>query len=170
MKGLSKGIALLGFVIAAPLWAHHAAEGIVSDEIWQEIDDNLTTVDSPHLNIDFDDVMGSMRVETDDSGDMFLVTDIYVSVEDTEDYMAIIDQVMSDILEEGDTQLDEANQIPSGSTLSARASTAYFAEPVITEDADNDSVYATISLWEPIGNSDSFQDVGSPPPGTGNNR
>jgi len=67
---------LLSSLIAAPAWSHHAAEGIVSDEIWQMIDANLVSVDSPHLDIDFTDIMGSMSVFEDDDGDLYLMTSV----------------------------------------------------------------------------------------------
>ena len=41
MKRIIMGTTLLGLAFSAGLWAHHAAEGIVSDEIWEMIDQNL---------------------------------------------------------------------------------------------------------------------------------
>jgi hypothetical protein len=60
-------------LVAAPVLAHHAAEGIVSDEIWQSIDDNLSTSPSPHqdMELDLDSMMtddvlvSTMRVPND---------------------------------------------------------------------------------------------------------
>ena len=140
---------LLGSLLAGPAWSHHAAEGIISDDVWQMIDDNLEAVDSPHLNIDFDDVMGSMRVAEDDDGDMYLVSGITVNPEDVDDYMAVIE-----------VTLEEANTMPSGTTTSGSASTA-FIDVVYRDDG-----FVDILLYEPIGNGNSQTvPVPTPPPG-----
>jgi hypothetical protein len=69
------GMALLGAMLAAPVWAHHAAEGIISDDMWAEIDDRLTDMDSPHLDISFDEMLASMYVdEAADGGQLLLVS------------------------------------------------------------------------------------------------
>jgi len=65
---------LLGSLFAGSTWSHHAAEGIVADEILQMINDNLVSVDSPHLNIDFTDIMGSMSVYDAGEGDLYLTS------------------------------------------------------------------------------------------------
>ncbi|MEA3244015.1 MAG: hypothetical protein U9Q19_11355 [Pseudomonadota bacterium] len=44
---------LTAVAVAGQASAHHAAEGIVSDDIWQMIDDLLVAADSPHLDLDF---------------------------------------------------------------------------------------------------------------------
>lgn len=129
---------LLAVLLSAPAWSHHAAEGIVSDEIWQMIDDQLESVDSPHLNIDFDDVMGSMSVATDDDGDMYLVSYIVADPEDVNDYLLYID-----------TAIEAVNQLPSGDAVGGRASTAY------TELFYRDDGFVEILLYEPIGNGNS---------------
>ena len=167
MKRIPIATTLLALVFSTGLWAHHAAQGIVSDEIWNMIDANLEAVDSPHLNIDFDDVMASMRVETDEAGNLYLVTDITAYVDEVADYMAVIDALMVGIAE---PVLDESSQVPSGNTMSERASTAFFTVDYVfvpSEDPEAEDVldYAVISLWEPIGNGNSQADVGSDAPG-----
>lgn len=169
MKRMIKfGLALFFIVFVAPAWAHHAAEGIVSDEIWQMIDDRLEEAESPHLNIDFDDVMASMRVgpysgDGQDSDQLYLITDVAAYVDEVEDYMAVIDGVMADIMEPA---LDDNNQIPSGNMISSRNTGAFFdVEYVMDENDELD--YANIVLYEPVGNGNSFVDPGSPPPQTG---
>jgi len=139
----------LASLLAAPAFAHHAAEGIVSDDIWQMIDDNLEAVYSPHLNIDFDDVMGSMSAVSDDDGDMYLVSGITVYTDEVDEYMPFIEAA-----------LEEAKTFPSGTTSSGTASTA-FIEVIDLGDGDSQ-----ILLFEPIGNGAS-QDVPIPttPPG-----
>lgn len=49
-KHLALIATLIPFFVAAPVSAHHMAEGIVADDIYQMIDDNLG--DSPHLTLD----------------------------------------------------------------------------------------------------------------------
>lgn len=140
---------LLASLLAGPAWSHHAAEGIISDDVWQMIDDNLEAVDSPHLDIDFDDVMGSMRVVEDDDGDMYLVSGITVYPEDVDDYMAVIE-----------VTLEEAKTVPSGDTSSGTASTAFI------DIVDRDDGFVDILLYEPIGNGKSQAvPVSTPPPG-----
>ena len=140
---------LLGSLLAGPVWSHHAAEGIISDDVWQMIDDNLEAVDSPHLNIDFDDVMGSMRVAEDDDGDMYLVSGITVYPEDVDDYLAVIEAT-----------LEDAKTMPSGTTSSGTASTAFI------ETVERDDGFVDILLYEPIGNGNSQTvPVPTPPPG-----
>jgi hypothetical protein len=132
------GALLLGSLLAGPAWSHHAAEGIISDDVWQMIDDNLEAVDSPHLNIDFDDVMGSMRVAEDDDGDMYLVSGITVYPEDVDDYLVVIEAT-----------LEDAKTMPSGTTSSGTASTAFI------ETVERDDGFVDILLYEPIGNGNS---------------
>ena len=57
-----------GFLYSANSSAHHMAEGIVSDDIWQMVDDLLEAVDSPHLDLDFslmdNAIITTMEVDT----------------------------------------------------------------------------------------------------------
>ena len=167
MKRMMKfGLALFFIVFVAPVWAHHAAEGIVSDEIWDRIDQQLEDADSPHLNIDFDDVMGSMRVGPypgDESDDLYLITEVTAYVDEVDDYMAVIDAVMEDIM---NPTLEDSNQVPAGNMISDRNTGAFFeVEYVLDENDELD--YANILLYEPIGNGNSFEDMDSEPPQTG---
>ena len=41
------------FLFSTNSFSHHAAEGIVSDDIWQMVDDLLEAADSPHLDMEF---------------------------------------------------------------------------------------------------------------------
>ena len=60
--------------IALPAAAHHAAEGILSDEIYDAIEANLEDADSPHLDLTSEDLMGGMMITvTVDEGDVDLV-------------------------------------------------------------------------------------------------
>jgi hypothetical protein len=136
------GWLLAGLLLSAPAWAHHAAEGIISDEVWQRIDDQLSGVDSPHLNIDFEDVMGTMRVASDENGGQYLVSYTVAYVEEVDDYMAYIDLVLLEALA-------DTTRAPSGRTVSERAAAIFFR----TEDLGNGLV--EIRLFEPIGNGQS---------------
>lgn len=146
---------LLGSIIAGQAWSHHAAEGIVSDEIWQMIDYQLTTVDSPHLDIDFDDIMGSMRVYEADEGDLYLLTSVVAYPLDVDDYELALDQAE----EFAGNALTDVNQVPSGSTNSGNASVAWFE---ILEPGDYE---IEILIFEPIGfgNSQTGEDPGNEP-------
>ena len=58
MKRLFATIAaLVPLFVAAPLSAHHPAADIVSDEIYDMIEENLLDADSPHLDLDLTDIM-----------------------------------------------------------------------------------------------------------------
>lgn len=51
-KHLALIATLIPFFVAAPVSAHHMAEGIIADDIYQMINDNLVLTDSPHLTLD----------------------------------------------------------------------------------------------------------------------
>lgn len=143
-------LVFLGVLLVAPAFSHHAAEGIVSDDIWQRIDSMLEEADSPHLNIDFDNVMDSMGVverpgggeycsgNNDCGGGLLLETSIVVLTEDADEYLAAIDIVVAD-----------SNRAPSGKVSSGRAPTL----EVIVEVLDDD--WTQIFLYEPIGSGQS---------------
>lgn len=62
-KSLAFVAALIPFCVAGPLAAHHAAEGIVADDIYEMITDYLEDSDSPHLDLDLT-TMGDMAIVT----------------------------------------------------------------------------------------------------------
>ena len=62
-KHLALIATLIPFFVAAPVSAHHMAEGIVADDIYQMIDDNLVLADSPHLELDLTTTMTTTTVE-----------------------------------------------------------------------------------------------------------
>ena len=141
-RKISWCIALFALLFMAPAWSHHPAESIISYDVWQMIDDNLAEVDSPHLNIDFDDVMEGMRVSEDSNrSSMFLVTSTVVHIEEVDDYVAYlelaIDQVLADMGEAGDT--------PPGLSNNGNANTLSY-EVIDLEDG-----FAEILLYEAIG-------------------
>jgi hypothetical protein len=64
MKNFLASLILMTSAITAnTASAHHMAEGIVSDDIWQMIDDLLVAADSPHLDLDFT-TMGTAIITT----------------------------------------------------------------------------------------------------------
>ncbi len=140
-------LVFLGILFIAPAWSHHAAQGIVSDDIWQMIDGLLEDADSPHLTIDFDDVMDSMGVadvpgggeycsgSADCGGRLLLVTSIVVPTEYADDYLVYVDFAVA----------DNSNRAPSGKVSSGRALTL----EVVTEDLEGG--LTEIILYEPIG-------------------
>jgi hypothetical protein len=70
MKKLSATLMILSAVLfAGQASAHHAAAGIVSDDIWEMIDDQLEAADSPHLDMDFtmmdNTILTTVEVETE---------------------------------------------------------------------------------------------------------
>jgi hypothetical protein len=137
-RTISWCIALFALMFLAPVWSHHPAEGIISDDVWQMIDENLQDADSPHLNIDFDDVMGSMRVSEDsDRGSLFLVTSATVPIEDLDEYVVVIEEVLAG--------MDEVGQAPSGLSNNGKANTLSY-EVIDLEDG-----FVEILLYEPIG-------------------
>jgi hypothetical protein len=129
---------LLISLFSLSAWAHHAAEGIISDDIWQMVDGLLEEADSPHLTLDFDEVMGSMAVASGDNGRPLLVTSIVVRDEDVDDYLVVIESVA-----------DEVNRVPSGTTSSERA------EILTVETVELDGGLTEILLTEPIGSGQS---------------
>lgn len=134
--------ALLGALFMAPAWSHHPAEDIISDDLWQRIDDHLAEIDSPHLLIDFDDVMSSMRVRQDPNyGCQLLVSSITVHEEDADDYAAYMEIAFGELLQER----GKSDQVPpAGSNNQACNAPGY--EVIELEDG-----LVEILFYEPIG-------------------
>jgi hypothetical protein len=70
MKRMLASLMLISpLLYTAQAQAHHPAEDIISDELWQMIDDQLASVDSPHLDLDFtmmdSVIVTTIEVETD---------------------------------------------------------------------------------------------------------
>lgn len=144
----------LGILYVAPVWSHHPAEGIVSDDIWQMVDGLLEDANSPHLTLDFDDVMDSMGIaevpgagndcsgSTDCGGRLLLVTSIVVPTAYVDEYLIYIDFAVAD-----------SNRVPLGQTSSG---TAYVLDVAI-EDLENG--LTEIALYEPVGSGQSQDDM-----------
>jgi len=148
---------LLGSLFAGSTWSHHAAEGIVSDEIWQMINDNLVSVDSPHLDIDFTDIMGSMSVFDGGEGDLYLTSSAPAYPLEAGEAGYAKARLQAEEL--AAQALADSNQIPSGKTDSGNASVAWF------EILEPDNKMLEIVIFEPIGsgNSQTGDNPGSGP-------
>jgi len=174
-------IALLGSMIMAPAWSHHPAEGIISDDIWQRIDDHLREIESPHLNIDFDDAMSSMRVREDpNQGCQLLVSTITVREQDVADYAAHMEFALDELMQE----MGRAGQVSPGgfnnrtcntpgyevNDLDNGLSEMNFYEPIVAETGQSDTPPAAASGTAP--GTPPAASPGTPPetpPGKGGN-
>ncbi len=77
MKKILVAIAMSAFLtMSNAVWSHHAAEGIVSADIWLMVDGLLEDADSPHLDMDF------TTMDTTS-----LVTSVTIPTEDVDDFV-----------------------------------------------------------------------------------
>ena len=178
MKRVILGLTAIGVMLSASLWAHHAAEGIVSDEIWDEIDANLEAVSSPHLAIDFDDpgclaslynCMGTDLDTIDDSLYMVTTVEVYLL---TPEAQADPDSAIETYFDEAYTNaLDVTSRIPSGALGDDTSTVFYVHVTNVGDEVNSIYEYAVIDLYEPIGSGrsqdDIVTDVAAPNPGKG---
>jgi len=162
MKRIMIGITLLGVMFTASLWAHHAAEGIVADDIWNMIDQNLEEADSPHLDIDLTDP-GNLNMDVDTStGRAFIVSTVRVDfIDDNVDSVEAMEIIDSEFEDAFVTTVSDMSQIPSG-TL------GYTVDALVDDSDPIDGYidYALISIAEPIGQGESQEiPTDSQPPG-----
>lgn len=153
MKPTPLATALLGALVAAPLWAHHAAEGIISDDIWLIIDQNLVEADSEHLDFDPDNPGNTMDLDVDETGRAGIASTGIV--EFTDDFTAaeatfIMDTEFAEVF---DTTIRGVGGIPTGMTD---------LEYELVVDQDGIVQYANVYLFEPIGQGNS-QDLPTTP-------
>ena len=92
-----KKLMILGMMFSAvllvtPAWSHHPAEGIVSDEIWAMVDSMLVEADSPHLDINFEDIQSSMGSSTQ-------VSSVVVDTGEVQDFIDAINIAFEDLSE-----------------------------------------------------------------------
>ena len=104
-KFLMGSTILFAVFFVLPAWAHHAAEGIVTDEIWQMVDDLLGDADSPHLNLVFDDM-----------GMPLLVTSFEVYTEDVDYYVSAVTIGLDDLQRGESTIFMVTEEIEAGVT------------------------------------------------------
>lgn len=163
MKCNFLGFALLGALFPAAAWSHHAAKGIVADEIWSMIDQNLQDADSPHLDIDLSDPGNlNMTIETSDDG-LFIVSTVNVDFLDDANSQQALDIINTEFADAFDTTISGMGQIPSG-TIGCDVLA------LVDDDQDGYVEYAVISIAEPIGrgaSQDIPTDTPSLPPGNG---
>jgi hypothetical protein len=139
-KLLIASAVLLSVLLVAPAWSHHPAEGIVSDDIWNSINDQLILMDSPHLTIDFSDIMDSMGVGPDPDGNVTLQTSIVVDTLDVPTYMDAINVVF-----------DQVNRVPSGETSSGKAAVLSVTQTELLSANTLEPVMTVITIFEPVG-------------------
>ena len=108
-------------LFSTPVLSHHAAEGIISDDIWDMIDGLLLDTSSPHLEIELD-------IGTDAIGRTAIVSSFIVETEDVDDVLAALYAGLATLtrggssvlvgepvdLEDGTTRIDVYEAIGSG--------------------------------------------------------
>ena len=116
MKRTISGMLFFGMIMSASLWAHHMAEGIISDELWNSIDESLEG--TPH-----DEILSlsgpDMDVQTDaDTGTIFLESVVRVDFEElvrAVDYESLVQEVIDLYVLPA---VDAMNRIPSVTVIS----------------------------------------------------
>ena len=124
----------LGVIVLASAWRPLAAQGIVSDEIWQLVDSLLQDADSPQLNIDLHEVMGRMSIMADGDGNLCLMTSIVVYPQEVDAYAAAIEEALA-----------ISNQFVSGNIRSGTVAIAEYEIVVL------DKNLVEILLYESLG-------------------
>ena len=153
------GTALFGVILTATAWAHHMAEGIISDEVWDRVNDILG--DTPHLEIDLGSVMGSMRIdEVPEGGSMLLVSSITVDAEDFLDYWTEVNIALDEI--------HVINGAPTGQHNNSYMPGLIDVDDCYVSTTDVDD--CEIMLIEPIGSigwADDAEEIYDPPEAPG---
>lgn len=178
MKRLFIAFALLGVIFSANLWAHHMATGIISDDLWDQIDENL--VDTPHdemLSISdpamtIPDTVTTMSLDDDSTNTIYLQSVVTVEFDDSvaeSDYESLIQELMDLYVLPASEAM---NRSPSGTLVEDPIETLdrslYFKVKMVDDDADGTDDYAEIYMFEPIGKGNSQTiptDTPAPPPG-----
>jgi len=156
MKRTQLVTALLGALVAAPLWAHHMAEGIISDELWAQIDTNLTESGSLHIEFDPDNPGNLMELDVDDdTGRAIVVSTGIIEFTDDVDSVEAAAIIASDFQPVFEDTIHGMGGIPSGLTD--------FDTTLVDDDGDGSIEYAVIEIAEPIGQGNS-QDLPTEPP------
>jgi len=127
----------LAIIVLSCYWRPLAAQGIVSDDIWQLVDSLLHDADSPQLNIDLNDVLGRMSITADEAGNLYLMTSIVVYPQEVDAYAAAIEEALT-----------VSNRFASGHTSSGTMAIAEYEIVML----DNNSV--EILLYESLGTGD----------------
>lgn len=137
-------VMFLGLFFTTSAMSHHAAEGIVSDEVWDMVDVLVADV---HQDLDFDAVVDSMVVVTDIAalsacpgnsgcgGSLFLQTSAVVPDDDVDEILSAFDDAIAII-----------NSAPKGTTTNG---------PMFVDAFDLDDDTSRIIVLEPIGSGNS---------------
>jgi hypothetical protein len=170
--------ALFGVIFSANLWAHHMAAGIISDDLWDQIDESL--VNTPHdemLSISdpdmtIPDTVTTMSLDSESTDTIYLqsvvTVEFYESVPESE-YELLVQELMDIYVVPAS---EEMNRSPAGTIVEYPVDTLnrslYFMVKMVDRDADGTDDYAEIYSFEPIGKGNSQNiptDTPSPPPG-----
>ena len=116
-------------LLAAPAWSHHPAEGIVSDEIWDMVDGLLLDADSPHLDINFEDIQSSMGSSTQ-------VSNVVVSTGEVQDFIDAINIAYDEL------SMNNNGMVPTIET--------------VTVSVPGEEDMTEISIYETLGYAPSF--------------
>ncbi len=178
MKRIFTAFALLGVIFSANLWAHHMAAGIISDDLWDQIDENL--VDTPHddmLSISdpdmtIPDTMATMSLDSESTDTIYLQSVVTVEFDESvpeSDYEMLIEELMDLYVVPTSAEM---NRSPTGTVIDepddSLSRSLYFMVKMVDSDADGIDDYAEIYSFEPIGKGNSQDiptDTPTPPPG-----
>jgi hypothetical protein len=124
--------------LVMPAAAHHAAEGVVADDIYEAISENLAG--TPHEDLDFDAV-------SDDMGEALVaVVTVTLPAAQVDDMLVIIDDTVGDVL------------AAQGRVLADDAGSNERPVSVETSAPDEDD-QVTITITEHLGVGESQDDV-----------
>ena len=168
MKRIILGTTLLALTCSAGLWAHHMAEGIISAELWEQID--LAIADTPHNEM-LDAAGSTMEIEEDvDSGVVYLVTDVPYEFDDTSEFPTAEDAI-EDLLDGYVVPATDAmNRIPTGTVIVDEdefGSRTTYVTYTVDYDSEGDFISAVITTYEPIGRGESQEVDKIPAPSKG---
>ena len=135
-KLLTAVLTAVPFIVAGPAFAHHMAEGVVSDDIYVAIEENLA--DSPHLELDLSTV-GT-------ASDMMAITTVTVAEGDND--LDGVDDVAEVLASISDARRGQGSQVESSMSIQ-------ISEP--TEEG-----LVTIVVQENFGQGESPMDVLAP--------
>jgi hypothetical protein len=128
--------------LAIPALSHHMAEGIVTDELYLMIEENLILVDSPHLDAD----LSTIGTESD----MTRVLTVTV----TSGYEAEVIQEYADLMGEAARQSTQQSLVDRGALTSTQESSysIEISEPFTTPSGEE---LVTVTIEEDIGQGES---------------
>ena len=108
MKKLIAASALLAMSASLPVYAHHGASGIISDELWADIDNILS--DTPHNEV------LELRLDDTTMGRTSVVTTVNVDDENVDDALSDIYSALGELSNGASTFLVEPVSNGDGTT------------------------------------------------------